>query len=183
VACGQTHWAIGYAGFAAHGASAQWTADGFMQAGACPSDDDRGIVTRTAGIEIDSSLGQLSCPPRPAVYGLGTHFSWQNNRDDENRNAYPLVGVSLRNANGNAYLFNDIFAVQVSQAAKSNKVWRFAQTWNDQKAANCDFLGWTSPTVSRSGKYLAFPSNWMGQTGTGSCTYGKRVDVFVFELK
>ncbi len=183
LACGNTHWALGFDGAMVHAASPQWTPDGFNQAGACPIDDDRGFVMRTAGLTVDSSIRSLYCPPGPSAWTVGTHLSWQNNRDDEYRNMYPVVGASFRHTNSNKFLFNDIFAIETTKAAKQARIWRFAQTWNDVKTANCDFLAWTSPTVSRSGRFVAFPSNWMGQTGSGACTNGKRTDVFVFELK
>ncbi|HEX8986294.1 MAG TPA: hypothetical protein VF767_12695, partial [Bryobacteraceae bacterium] len=182
IACGGTHWAYGYDSLMVQSASPKWTATSAN--GPCNS-DSRGIGRRNTDSTIDSSF----VPVAPCglfvknTWNISVHLSWTNNRDDENRNKYPVILGTTNEGVSNSFLWSDIAAMETSTAAYGARMWRFAQTWNDPYTSQCGFLSYSSPAVSRNGKWVLFPSDWRGLTGTGICTNNRRTDLFVFELK
>ncbi len=183
VACGSTHWAYGYDGIMMQSASPRWTSTGAN--GPCNS-DSRGIARRGTDGSIDSSYATLGpCSFfDPSTWNISVHLSWTNNANDSNVNRYPVVMATTNEGVNNMFLWQDIAAMQTDAAMNQGKIWRFAQHWNDPYGSQCGFLSYSSPSVSRSGRYVLFPSNWRGKTGgNGVCTNGQRTDLFVFELK
>ncbi len=180
IACGQTHWAFGYGGVLIQSASPKWNAAG--ASGPCES-DSRGIARRRAGLGIDTSFAQLlPCAAfRNPTWGVNVHLTWTNNTGD---NTAPVVLSTVSSGTGAGLLWNEIAAVQTDCDPYKAAVWRFAQTWNDPVLKQCGFLEYSSPSVSRDGRWALFPSNWRGQTGSkGVCAAGARTDVFLFELR
>lgn len=183
VGCGSTHWAYGFDSVMAQSASTRWTRTGAD--GACSS-DGRGVLRRNTDAEADSSIVQtVPCKSfSPATWSIGVHLSWLNNLNDENANNYPVLLATTNSGVANSFLWSDIAAIEIGAQAYQGRLWRFAQTWNDQISTQCSFLGYSSPSISRDGKWALFPSNWRGQTGSnGICANGKRTDLFLFELK
>jgi hypothetical protein len=183
VACGSTHWAYGFNSVMAQSVSPKWTSTGTN--GAC-NFDSRGVAKRNTDSLIDSSFAEMgSCNfYTPSTYNINVHLSWANNKNDANANNYPVLVATTNEGISNSFLWSDIAAMEMSQSQYQGRMWRFAQTWNDQTSKQCGFLLYSSPAISRDGKWALFPSNWRGQTGSnGVCTNGKRTDLFVFELK
>lgn len=184
LACGSTHWAYGFNNVMIQSSSPTWSKLGAYQKDACTY-DSRGIAKRNTDDTADSSFEILQpCLSfLPTKINLQIHLSWLNNFNDSNVNNYPVIGAGFDEGAGNGFMTNEIFAVGTDASVHQNKIWRIAQTWNDPKSKNCGFLDYSSPSVSRDGKFVVFPSDWKGQTGTnGTCAGGKRTDVFVFSL-
>ena len=114
---------------------------------------------------------------------MSVHLSWTNNHNDSYSNKYPVIIGSTNEGVSNSFLWGDIAAMETGAPIRQGKLWRFAQTWNDRAIAQCGFVSYASPSVSRDGKWALFLSDWRGQTGSGICTNGRRTDMFVFELK
>jgi hypothetical protein len=123
-----------------------------------------------------------------------SHMSWFNNKNDANANRYPFVtqfnygGPVLTGA---AYEW-ELLMVDPGPAlsalnavtyrtAPPSTVWRIAHTFNDSQANQCSSMGYVSANISRDGKYVAFSSDWFGQTGIGGCTNNRRTDVFIVD--
>jgi hypothetical protein len=182
-ACGQTHWAYGFNSVMAQSAGAKWTPAG--PNGPCNS-DSRGVLKRSTDAAIDSSV-MLTEPCtffNPATWNISVHLSWLNNVNDANANNYPVFLATTNEGVSNSFLWSDIAAMEMSAPLNQGRMWRFAQHWNDQYTTQCNFITYSSPAISRDGKWAIFPSDWRGQTGSnGVCTNGKRTDLFLFELK
>ena len=152
--------------------------------GPCNS-DSRGIARRASGPDIDSSFA-IAGPCsffEPATWAVNVHISWTNNRAGPRVNQYPVLMATISNR-GNAFLANEIAAMETSAAPYRGRLWRFAQTWNLPTRSQCVFLEYSSPSISPDGRWAVFPSDWQGQTGDGGvCANGNRTDVFVFELR
>jgi hypothetical protein len=134
----------------------------------------------------------------PCAAGIGEqyddHLSWINNKNDANANAYPIIEMGEKD---NAPLNNvwpewEILAIQTAPALTllnastfggeaTGTVWRLGHSWNDPTNTQCSGMTFVSPSVSPDGKYISYTSDWMGQTGTGGCTNGRRIDVFVLD--
>jgi hypothetical protein len=123
------------------------------------------------------------------------HVSWQNNKNDANVNAYPVIVMPFPSAigdtNHNYYMEWEIDAIQTGPAytniqaamyrtAPTATVWRIAHTFNDAWGTQCN-VPYLSPNVSPNGQYIAFWSDWKGQTGSGPCTNSRRFDEFVVD--
>ena len=163
-------------------ASSKWTSTGANNP--CNS-DSRGIGRRSTDGAIDSSY--VTTQPctffNPATWNISVHLSWTNNFNDANVNKYPVLMATSNEGVSNMFLYSDIAAMETSAAPFQGRIWRFAQTWNDQTQNQCGLIGYASPSISRSGRFAIFPSNWRGQTGSnGVCTNGNRTDVFLLEL-
>ncbi len=184
VACGGTHWAYGYNNVMMQSSSPKWTPTGAN--GPCNS-DSRGIGHRPTGPAIDAYYynTQPCSDFSPSTWNISVHLSWTNNYNDAHVNNYPvLLATTDEGGGGGMFLSGDIAAVETSAPAYQARTWRFARHWNDPYTQQCGFMMYSSPAISRSGKFALFPSDWQGQTGTGGvCTSGKRTDVFLFELK
>lgn len=123
------------------------------------------------------------------------HQSWENNVNDANVNAYPMVTMSTaQTTNSTKALEWEIDAVEtglgmanltggVYGTAANGKIWRLAHSYNDPIDSQCPEIAYISPNVSRDGKFVAFSSDWGGQTGSGSCTNSRRLDVFVVDAQ
>lgn len=122
------------------------------------------------------------------------HVSWENNTNDASVNAYPLIAQMTKDAapNTTTPLEWEILAMQTSPAlaalnaltyetAPTATIWRLAHTFNDPVDAQCSEMSYISANVSRDGKFVSFSSDWGGQTGSGSCTNSRRLDVFVVD--
>jgi hypothetical protein len=183
VACGTTHWAYGYSGMMIESTSPKWT--GTSNNSPCNS-DSRGLGHRSTDAAIDSSF-YITEPCsffNSATWNINVHVSWMNNRNDGNVNKYPILLATSNEGVSNTLLWSDIAAMETGAAAYQGRLWRFAQTWNDQTSTQCSYLIYSSPAMSRNGKWALYPSDWRGQTGSnGVCTNGRRTDVFLFELK
>jgi hypothetical protein len=181
--CGATHWAYGYNGAMMQSVGPNWTPAG--PHGPCNS-DSRGIIRRNTDATIDSSL-YATAPClffNQATWNVNVHLSWTNNANDSNANNYPVLVATQNEGVPNSFLWSDIAAMETSVQPYQGRMWRFAQTWNDQTSNQCSFLEYSSASISRDGKWAVYPSNWRGQTGSnGVCANGKRTDLFVFELK
>jgi hypothetical protein len=121
---------------------------------------------------------------------IGNHISWLNNKSGGSADQYPVIvgAFGLTNMNG-AYLEDEIFAINprpaltnvnasTFQTATGGVIWRLGHTFNDVFSAQCA-LNYVSPNVSRDGKFVAFASDWKGQTGIGTCTNNRREDTFI----
>jgi hypothetical protein len=182
-ACGGTHWAYGFNSVMMQSVSPKWTATG--ASGPCNS-DSRGVARRNTDATIDSSYS-LTGPCSffsQATWNVNVHLSWTNNVNDANANQYPVLLATTNEGVPNSFLWSDVAAMETTVPQYQGRLWRFAQTWNSQTSTQCGFLLYSSPSISRDGKWALFPSNWRGQTGSnGVCTNGQRTDLFVFELK
>jgi hypothetical protein len=183
VGCGSTHWAYGYNSVMTQSLSPKWTST--SNNSACNS-DSRGVGLRNTDATIDSSF-ELTQPCsffNQATWNVNVHLSWMNNANDANVNKYPVLLATTNEGVSNSFLWSDIAAQETSAGPYKGRLWRFAQTWNDQTSTQCGFLIYASPAVSRDGRFALFPSDWRGQTGSGGvCANGKRTDLFVFEMK
>lgn len=141
-------------------------------------------------------VGVSDCTPVWSNYD--NHFSWLNNRDDSYANSYPLLSLAtndgslpntgmpyeweidmLSMANANTTLTS---AGPYGGWPAAETVWRIAHTYNDDFNDQCAAQGYQSANISMDGKYAFFTSDWLGGTGTGSCTNNRRTDVFVVQL-
>ncbi len=182
VACGGTHWAYGFDSVMMQSASPRWTSTGAD--GPCNS-DSRGVGRRRTDSGVDTSYASLA-PCRffdPATWNVSVHLSWTNNANDANANKYPVIMGTTNEGVPDSFLWGEIAAMETGTSPYQARLWRFAQTWNDRAPEQCDFVSYSSPSVSRDGKWALFVSDWRGKTGKGVCTKGKRTDMFIFELK
>lgn len=184
VACGGTHWAYGFNSVMMQSTSAKWTGTNGPN-GPCNS-DSRGVAKRTTDSATDSSL--IITEPclffNPATWSVSVHLSWTNNSNSANANNPPVMMATSNEGVSNSFLWSDIAGVESATPQFQGRLWRFAQHWNDKATAQCGFMSYSSPSISRDGRYALYPSDWRGQTGSnGNCTNKRRTDVFVFELK
>jgi hypothetical protein len=156
-----------------------------LGSGAIPPSPPAANYTQLAA--CNPPLGQGSA-------GYSVHQSWLNNYGDSYQNQYPIFAntAELTSLSG-VYLMNEIFAVSTQQGyanlqagiyrtSSNATIWRFAHTYNDPTNNQCGGIVYDTVSVSADGKYAAFTSDWMGQTGTGPCTNNRRTDLFLVKL-
>lgn len=125
------------------------------------------------------------------------HFAWLNNFPDSSSNSYPILNLfTTASANaGDVYewelIMIDMAAANAALKAggpyqvwpsSSPTVWRIAHTYNDPFNNQCPAQAYQSPNISQDGKYALFTSDWLGQTGVGTCANARRTDVFLVQM-
>lgn len=186
-----SHLSIGYVG-------AFISASGEDPATACGTFDARGWQYFFA--TDFGSAGSVKYVEAPACLNgnnpnTGTHQSWLNNRNDANVNRYPLISEAYNDvANSGKPWEWEVIALPVSAAyaawqvgsfgtAVGTNPWRLAHTFNEASTTQCGPVVYESPNVSQDGRFVIFPSDWGGQTGTGTCTNKRRTDVFLLDAQ
>ena len=138
--------------------------------------------------------GVFSCSP---IWGSDdNHFSWLNNYNDIDANSYPILSLTTAATTNTGAPYEwelDMLNMAAANAARkigvyrtwpsSETVWRIAHTYNDPVNRQCAAQGYQSPNISSDGKYISFTSDWLGETGTGTCTNRRRTDVFLARLR
>jgi hypothetical protein len=133
----------------------------------------------------------------PTMNEQSQHQSWLNNATDSYANQYPFLGITQeKTSNNGAYPEWELVMFQVSNAysawqsgnyatAPGGTAWRIVHTYNEPTNSQCALAVYVTPSISSDGKYAAFSSDWMGQTGTNttrSCANHRRTDVFIVKL-
>jgi hypothetical protein len=138
-------------------------------------------------------VGVFSCS---SIWGSDdNHFSWLNNYNDSYANSYPMLSLTTAATTNTGAPYEwelDMLNMAVANATRktetygtwpsSETVWRIAHSYNDPVNNQCAAQGYQSPNISSDGKYISFTSDWLGGTGTGTCTNSRRTDVFVAAL-
>jgi hypothetical protein len=170
IACGGTHWAYGYDGLLAQSTSPRFCASGIDGA----PGDSRAVALRPSDSMLDLEFSQIQAHSFFTNPGWSTavHLTWANNRD----NQQPVIAAAV---GGTGVMGNELVALETTQPEHMGRVWRIGQHWS---TTACSFFVYVSPQVDPSGRFALWPSDWQGQTGTGTCN-GRRPDVFVFELR
>ncbi len=163
-----------------------------------------GYDSRAWAYKIGSNTGAYASPHHVLMPGcvsttsdpdLDSHESWFDNKNDANANAYPLIVWSITGnsrPNTGAYLEWEIVAMQTSAALAQwnlsnwganvpSTIWRLAHSYNEAISAQCSEMAYATLGMTADGKYIAFESDWNGQTGTGTCTNSRRIDVFILD--
>lgn len=186
-----THMAMGYVGAFIHGNGQQPP---------CTSFDERGWDYWFA-----TDLGSNASPKYVEFPGTcynavnptstDSHVTWLNNKNDASVNAYPIIAIQNNDVTGTNTHNPWEWEIIALPTAAAKAAWlassfattvganpsRIGHTFNDPTANQCTDMAFQSPNVSQDGRLVVFSSDWLGQTGAGTCLNNKRVDVFVWD--